>query len=275
MQLQLGKYRLELATPRVMGVLNRTPDSFSDGGAFIGFETALAHARQLHAEGADILDIGGESTRPGAAEVTVQEELDRVIPLIERLTRELDVPLSVDTSKPEVMREALRAGAVMVNDVYALRRRGALETAAGSSAALCLMHMQGEPRTMQKDPQYSEVVKEVGGFLQERAETCIAAGVARERIVLDPGFGFGKTLEHNLTLLKRLPELVALGFPVLVGLSRKSIIGTLLGGVPVEARLQGSVAAAVAAVLNGASIVRCHDVAPTAEALKVGASLRR
>ena len=275
MQLQLGKYRLELATPRVMGVLNRTPDSFSDGGAFIGFETALAHARQLHAEGADILDIGGESTRPGAAEVTVQEELDRVIPLIERLTRELDVPLSVDTSKPEVMREALRAGAVMVNDVYALRRRGALETAAGSSAALCLMHMQGEPRTMQKDPQYSEVVKEVGGFLQERAETCIAAGVARERIVLDPGFGFGKTLEHNLTLLKRLPELVALGFPVLVGLSRKSMIGTLLGGVPVEARLQGSVAAAVAAVLNGASIVLCHDVAPTAEALKVGASLRR
>ena len=275
MQLQLGKYRLDLATPRVMGVLNRTPDSFSDGGAFTGFEKALAYARQMHAEGADILDIGGESTRPGAAEVTVQEELDRVIPLIERLTSELDVPLSVDTSKPEVMREALKAGAAMVNDVYALRRRGALEMVAGSSAALCLMHMQGEPRTMQKDPQYGEVVKEVRNFLQERAAACIVAGVARQRIVLDPGFGFGKTLEHNLTLLKRLSELVTLGFPVLVGLSRKSMIGTLLGGAPVESRLQGSVAAAVAAVMNGASIVRCHDVAPTVDALKVTMSLRR
>ena len=257
-----------------MGVLNRTPDSFSDGGAFTAFETALAHARGLHAEGADILDIGGESTRPGAAEVGVQEELDRVIPLIERLGAELDVPVSVDTSKPEVMRAALAAGAAMVNDVYALRRPGALEAVAGSAAALCLMHMQGEPRTMQKEPHYGEVVREVGDFLRERAEACIAAGVAREHIVLDPGFGFGKTLEHNLALLKRLTELAALGYPVLVGLSRKSMIGTLLGGAPVEARLQGSVAAAVAAVLNGAHIVRCHDVAPTVEALKVTAALR-
>ncbi len=274
MQLQLGKYRLDLAAPRIMGVLNRTPDSFSDGGAFTAFDAALAHARQLHAEGADILDIGGESTRPGAAEVGVQEELDRVIPLIERLVRELDAPVSVDTGKPEVMRAALKAGAAMVNDVYALRRPGALEAVTGSGAALCLMHMQGEPRSMQKDPRYGDVVKEVGDFLRERAAACRAAGVAHERIVLDPGFGFGKTLEHNLALLKRLPELAALGFPILVGLSRKSMIGTLMGGAPVEARLQGSVAAAVTAVLNGAHIVRVHDVAPTVQALKVASALR-
>ena len=274
MHLQLGKRRLDLTTPRVMGVLNRTPDSFSDGGAYTRFDAALAHARQLHAEGADILDIGGESTRPGAAVVEVQEELDRVIPLIERLTRELDVPVSVDTSKSEVMRAALEAGATMVNDVYALRRPGAMEAVAGTGAVLCLMHMQGEPRTMQKEPRYGDVVLEVRDFLQQRAEACIAAGVVRERILLDPGFGFGKTLEHNLTLLRRLPELAVLGFPLLVGLSRKSMIGTLMGGAPMEARVQGSVAAAVAAVLNGAHIVRVHDVAPTVEALKVAAAIR-
>jgi len=204
----------------------------------------------------------------------VQQELDRVIPLIERMGG-LGVPVSVDTSKPEVMRAAVGAGAAMINDVYALRRPGALAAAAESGAGLCLMHMQGEPRSMQKDPQYRDVTAEVAAFLKERAEAAVAAGVTRDAIALDPGFGFGKNLEHNLTLLRRLPELGALGFPLLVGLSRKSMIGTLLGGKPVEERLQGSVAAAVIAVLHGAYIVRVHDVAATVDALKVTAAARR
>ncbi|HLW73548.1 MAG TPA: dihydropteroate synthase [Gammaproteobacteria bacterium] len=257
-----------------MGVLNRTPDSFSDGGRYTAFDTALRHAETLVREGADILDVGGESTRPGAEAVGVQQELDRVIPLIERMGG-LGVPVSVDTSKPEVMRAAVGAGAAMINDVYALRRPGALAAAAESGAGLCLMHMQGEPRSMQKDPQYRDVTAEVAAFLKERAEAAVAAGVTRDAIALDPGFGFGKNLEHNLTLLRRLPELGALGFPLLVGLSRKSMIGTLLGGKPVEERLQGSVAAAVIAVLHGAYIVRVHDVAATVDALKVTAAVRR
>ena len=269
MQLRLGAKILDLARPRVMGVLNRTPDSFSDGGRFTGLDAALAQVERMVQEGADIVDVGGESTRPGAAEVGAQEELERVLPLIEGLCARFDTPLSIDTSKPEVMQAAVAAGAAMINDVYALRRAGALEAAAASGVALCLMHMQGEPRTMQMDPRYQDVTEEVKEFLADRAAAAVAAGVPPERIVLDPGFGFGKDLEHNLTLLRRLPELAGLGHPLLVGLSRKSMIGTLLGGKPAGERLHGSVAAAVIAVQNGASIVRVHDVAPTVEALKV------
>lgn len=275
MRLKLGTRTLDLSQPRIMGVLNRTPDSFSDGGRFAGFEAAFAQVERMVKEGADIIDIGGESTRPGAADVSVQEELDRVLPLIERIHARFDVPISIDTSKPEVMRAAVAAGAAMINDVYALRRPGALEAAAASGVALCLMHMQGEPRTMQKDPHYADVTVEVKEFLEDRALAAQTAGVSKECIVLDPGFGFGKNLEHNLTLLRRLPELAALGFPLLVGLSRKSMIGTLLGGKPVEERVQGSVAAAVIAVQNGAAIVRVHDVAPTVEALKIVVAARR
>ena len=257
-----------------MGVLNRTPDSFSDGGRFTGLDAALVQVERMLHEGAHIIDVGGESTRPGAAEVGVQEELERVVPLIERIHQAFGALVSVDTSKPEVMRAAVAAGAAMINDVYALRRPGALEAAAASGAAVCLMHMQGEPRTMQKDPHYDDVTEAVREFLEERAEAALAAGIPRERIVLDPGFGFGKNLEHNLTLLRRLPEIATLDHPVLVGLSRKSMIGTLLGGKPVEERMQGSVAAAVIAVQNGASIVRVHDVAPTVEALKIASAAR-
>jgi len=275
LKLTLGSKLLDLDQPRIMGVLNRTPDSFSDGGRFTGFDAALAQVERMLGEGADIIDVGGESTRPGAEEVGVQEELDRVIPLIEKLSTGLGAAVSVDTSKPEVMRAAIAAGAVMINDVYALRRPGAQEAAAGSGAALCLMHMQGEPRTMQKAPHYGDVVAEVKAFLKQRAEALQADGVPRDRIVLDPGFGFGKNLEHNLSLLRGLRPLTELGYPLLVGLSRKAMIGTLLGGKPAEERVQGSVAAALIAVLNGASIVRCHDVAPTVEALKIAAAVAK
>jgi dihydropteroate synthase len=274
MHLKLGTKTLDLSQPRIMGVLNRTPDSFSDGGHFTGFDAAFTQVERMLKEGADIVDVGGESTRPGAADVSLQEELERVLPLVERVRSRFDAPISIDTSKPEVMRAAVAAGAVMINDVYALRRPGALETAAGCGVTLCLMHMQGEPRTMQKDPHYDDVTEEVAEFLGDRASAALAAGVPRDRIVLDPGFGFGKNLEHNLTLLRRLPELAALGYPLMAGLSRKSMIGTLLGGRPVEERMQGSVAAAVIAVQNGANIVRVHDVAPTVEALKIASAAR-
>lgn len=273
-KLKLGATLLDLGSPRIMGVLNRTPDSFSDGGRFSGFDAAFAQVQRMIEEGADIIDIGGESTRPGAADVSVQEELGRVLPLIEAIRARFPVPLSIDTSKPEVMRAAVAAGTAMINDVYALRRPGALEVAAVSGAALCLMHMQGEPRTMQKDPHYADVTAEVKDFLEDRAQAALDAGVSKERIVLDPGFGFGKNLEHNLILLRRLAELATLGYPLLVGLSRKSMIGTLLGGKAVEERIQGSVAAAVIAVQNGASIVRVHDVGPTIEALKIAVAAR-
>ncbi len=252
-----------------MGVLNRTPDSFSDGGAYLDFDAALEHARTMLAEGADILDVGGESTRPGAAPVALAEELSRVLPLVERLAGELGARVSVDTSKPEVMRAAAEAGAVMINDVYALRQPGAVQAAAESGAAVCLMHMQGEPRSMQKDPRYQDVTAEVKEFLLGRAEACVGAGIPRDAIVLDPGFGFGKTLEHNLTLLRDLPDFAEQGYPVAAGLSRKSMIGTLLGGRPVEQRLHGSVAAALMAAQNGARILRVHDVGATVDALKV------
>jgi dihydropteroate synthase len=272
LELKLGDKRLDLSRPRIMGVLNRTPDSFSDGGRFTGLDAAFAQAAKMLEEGADIIDVGGESTRPGAAEVSVEEELDRVVPLIERLWSELRAPVSVDTSKPEVMRAAIAAGAVMVNDVYALRRPGALEAATGSGAALCLMHMQGEPRTMQQEPHYGDVVAEVKAFLKERAERVVEDGVTKDRIVLDPGFGFGKNLEHNLSLLRGLRSLAELGYPLLVGLSRKSMIGALTGAKSADDRLHGSVSAAVIAVQNGASIVRVHDVAPTVQALKVSSA---
>ncbi len=265
MILDCGGRPLDLSATRVMGVLNLTPDSFSDGGLWTDPGRAVAHAEAMVAVGAAIIDVGGESTRPGADPVPVDEEIARVVPVIERLVR-LPVPISVDTSKPEVMTAAVAAGATMINDVRALRTEGALEAAAGTGAAVCLMHMQGEPRTMQAAPEYDDVVAEVGAFLRERADACIEAGIRLERLVVDPGFGFGKTREHNLDLLGRLDELVAEGLPVLVGLSRKSVIGAVTGA-PVEARLPGSIAAAVLATISGARILRVHDVAETVQAV--------
>jgi dihydropteroate synthase len=250
-----------------MGILNVTPDSFSDGGSFLDPARALDHARRMAADGADLIDIGGESTRPGGLPAAEADELARVIPLVEVLAR-AGIAVSVDTSKPAVMRAAIAAGAAMINDVRALCEDGALDVCAGSDVGVCLMHMRGEPRTMQQDPAYGDVVAEVHGFLRARAQACTARGIDRSRIVLDPGFGFGKTVEHNLDLLRGLPRIVALGYPVLVGLSRKSTIGALTGRA-VDDRTTGSVAAALAAVSRGASIVRVHDVRETVDALKV------
>ncbi len=265
---------LDLSRPRVMGILNVTPDSFSDGGRFVERERALAQARQMVADGADIIDVGGESTRPGAAVVGVQQELDRVVPVIEALAGELAVPISVDTSKPEVMDAAVAAGAGLINDVYALRQPGAPEAAAAAGVPVCLMHMQGEPRTMQRAPQYGDVVGEVMAFLAERVAACERAGIKRANLLLDPGFGFGKSLAHNLSLLRHLPRLQQLGLPLLVGMSRKSMIGALLD-LPVEERLHGSVAAATLAAWLGAAIVRVHDVAATVQAMKLVAAVQR
>ncbi len=263
---------LDLTQPQVMGILNVTPDSFADGGRYATHAAALAQARAMVAEGAAIIDVGGESTRPGAAPVSVQQELDRVIPVIEAVHAELPVVISVDTSKAEVMRAAVAAGAGFINDVRALREPGALEMAAASGVPVCLMHMQGEPRSMQQQPHYDDVVVEVKGFLLERAAACQAAGMSRERIVLDPGFGFGKSAAHNLRLLKQLPIFAEAGYPILVGLSRKSLIGSVLG-LPVEQRLHPSVALAVLAVWQGARIVRVHDVAATAQAVRMCAAV--
>jgi dihydropteroate synthase len=264
---------VDLTRPVVMGVLNVTPDSFSDGGHFFDTETAVRHGMQMAEEGAVFIDVGGESTRPGAAPVGAQEELRRVIPVIERLHGATGAVISVDTSKPEVMRAAAAAGAGLINDVRALREPGALEAARLTGCAVCLMHMQGEPRTMQAAPAYSDVVSEVRAFLAERARLCRAAGFADERLVLDPGFGFGKTLEHNLTLLRHLRELGAGELPLMVGLSRKSMVGKLTGR-PEGDRLLGSVVLAVMAALDGARIVRAHDVAATVEAVKLVAAVR-
>jgi dihydropteroate synthase len=267
--LRCGANTLDLTHPVVMGVVNVTPDSFSDGGRFLAADSAVAHGLRLLEEGAAILDIGGESTRPGAAPVSVDEELRRVVPVVERLRRAAPAAIiSVDTSKPAVIREALAAGAGLINDVRALTEPGALEAAASSDCGICLMHMKGDPRTMQQAPSYVDVVNEVKAFLEERAQSCCAAGVTRDRILLDPGFGFGKTLAHNLELLRRLPELTAGELPVLVGLSRKSIVGTLTGRGAGE-RVHGSVALAVIAAMHGARIVRAHDVAATVDALKI------
>ncbi len=274
-RLECAGRELDLTVPQVMGILNVTPDSFSDGGVFFARDAALRHAQEMFRAGAAIIDVGGESTRPGAAPVELQQELDRVIPVIEALHRELPVIISIDTSKPEVMREAVRAGAGMINDVYALRRPGALEAAAAAGVPVCLMHMQGEPRTMQRYPHYRNVVEEVGGFLRERVASCLAAGIAPGRLLIDPGFGFGKSLQHNLQLLRGLPRLADMGYPVLVGLSRKSMLGALLGERPVDGRLYGGLAAATLAVWLGASIVRVHDVGPVVDALKITAALQQ
>jgi dihydropteroate synthase len=265
--LHCGKYRLVLDRPLIMGVVNVTPDSFSDGGHFLQARDAVEHARRLIDEGADLLDIGGESTRPGAAPVALDEERRRVLPVIEALTG-AGVPLSVDTQKPSLMREAVAAGAVLVNDVNGFEAPEALAAVASGACAVCIMHKQGDPRTMQQAPQYSDVVAEVDAYLRQRAAAAAQAGIARERIVVDPGFGFGKTLEHNLALLRGLELIAAAGYPVLAGLSRKSMIGALTGR-PVGERLQGSVAAALIAAQRGAAILRVHDVAATRDALKV------
>jgi dihydropteroate synthase len=259
---------LDLSRPVVMGVLNVTPDSFSDGGRFLSPEAAVQQGVRMAAEGAALIDVGGESTRPGAGPVSEAEELQRVTPVIEGLRAATDAVISIDTSKPAVIRAAAAAGAGLVNDVRGLREPGAIEAAAASGCAVCLMHMQGEPRTMQHAPRYEDVVGEVRAFLAARAAACLEAGIGAARLVVDPGFGFGKNTEHNLTLLSRLAELAADGLPVLVGLSRKSMLGTLTGRQPGE-RVAGSVALAVIAALNGARIVRAHDVAPTVDALKV------
>jgi len=260
--------QLDLRRPRVMGILNVTPDSFSDGGRFLRREDAVRQALAMEAAGAAIVDVGGESTRPGAPEVGLDEELARVIPVIEALREVLKVPISVDTSKPEVMREAVAAGAGMINDVNALRAEGAIEAAAELGVPVCLMHMQGTPRTMQRSPAYGDVVAEVKAFLEARMAACEAAGIPRERLLLDPGFGFGKTLEHNLALLRHLDALAALERPLLVGLSRKSMLGAITGR-ETEERLAAGLAAAVLAVERGARLVRVHDVAATVDALKV------
>lgn len=256
-----------------MGVLNVTPDSFSDGGRFFSLEAAVEQGVRMAGEGAALIDVGGESTRPGAEPVSAPEELRRVIPVIERLRAATSTIISVDTSKAEVMRAAGVAGAGLINDVRALREPGTLAAAVASGCAVCLMHMQGEPRTMQLAPSYADVVGEVRAFLAARVASSVAAGLPAERLVVDPGFGFGKTLEHNLTLLRRLGELAADGRPVLVGLSRKSMLGTLTGR-PATERVYGSVALAVIAALNGARIIRAHDVGATVEALKVAATVQ-
>ncbi|WP_341503365.1 dihydropteroate synthase [Gallaecimonas sp. GXIMD4217] len=254
--------------PQVMGIINVTPDSFSDGGRFQGRDAALAQAERLVAEGAHWLDIGGESTRPGAAEVSVEDELARVIPVLEAVKARFDVKVSIDTSKPEVMGAALAAGADMINDVRALQQPGALAAVADSDALICLMHMQGQPRTMQQAPQYQDVVKEVAAFLGERIRACEAAGIERQRLLLDPGFGFGKTLQHNYQLLNRLRDLRVMELPLLVGLSRKSMIGGLLGR-DTDQRLAGSLAGALIAAQHGADIIRVHDVQATMDVLRV------
>ena len=266
MYLQCAHQKLDLTRPVVMGVVNVTPDSFSDGGKFLERSKAIDHAQQLIEEGAAILDIGGESTRPGADLVSVEEELRRVVPVVEALAGTGAV-ISVDTSKPEVMRAAAAAGAGIINDVRALEMPGALEAAAESGCAVCLMHMQGDPRTMQAAPSYGDVVTEVKAFLVQRAQSCRAAGIPAERISIDPGFGFGKTLEHNAALLRGLDAFGDTGMPLVVGLSRKSMLGKILGR-PAGERLYGSLALAAMAVMKGAHIVRAHDVAATADVLK-------
>jgi len=265
--LQCGGHRLDLTRPRVMGVVNVTPDSFSDGGRYLDPAQAIAHARQLVADGADIVDVGGESTRPGADEVSAAAECARVLPVVRALARDGAI-VSVDTSKPEVIRAAVDAGASMINDVRALRVAGALDAAAASGAALCLMHMKGDPRTMQQAPQYADVVADVREFLAERIDAARAAGIPGERIAVDPGFGFGKTLEHNVAVMRGLPALAALGYPVVVGYSRKSSLGAITGRGPHD-RLAASLTAALVAIARGARIVRVHDVRETVDALAV------
>lgn len=267
-QLDCAGKILSFDVARVMGIVNVTPDSFSDGGQHGTTESAIAHGLRLASEGADLLDIGGESTRPGADAISEEEELKRVIPVIEALARQINIPIAIDTSKPGVMRAAVKAGASMINDVHALRRDDAIDVAAELKVPVILMHMQGEPGSMQSAPHYDDAVAEVHSFLTQRIFACEMAGISKKNIVIDPGFGFGKSLEHNLALLAQLPRFVEMGVPVLAGLSRKSMIGTLTGR-DVNYRIHGSVAAALIAAQNGAKIIRVHDVAATVDALKI------
>lgn len=266
-KLRCGKFELILDRPFVMGIVNLTPDSFSGDGLATDTSAAIAHARRQIEAGADLLDLGAESSRPGAIPTSLDDELKRLLPVLDAL-RDCGVPISVDTYKPEVMRAAIAHGAAMINDIFALRRPGAIEAVADSDCAVCLMHMQGEPLTMQQSPQYADVITEVGGFLEERIGALLAAGIARDRLVLDPGFGFGKTVQHNVQLLRHLDALSASGLPILAGLSRKSMLGAITGR-PVEDRASASVAAALIATQRGATILRVHDVAATCDALAV------
>jgi dihydropteroate synthase len=274
MQFRCGRFTLDFGTPKVMGIVNVTPDSFSDGGKYSQTEFAVSHALTLIEEGAAVLDIGGESTRPGATPVPVDEELQRVIPVIEALIAEkIAVPISIDTYKPEVMHAAIAAGASIVNDVRGLQEPDALNIIAESDVGVCIMHMQGTPQTMQENPHYDDVVTEVNTFLKKQRDICLAAGISQDRIMLDPGFGFGKTRAHNIALAKGLPQLLALNCPLLVGLSRKSVLGQVTGN-DVDARLYASIAAAVVSGMQGAHLLRVHDVKATVEALKVVAALK-
>jgi len=266
--MQFGNHFIGLSQPQVMGILNVTPDSFSDGGKHADVKQALDHALRMIDEGARFIDIGGESTRPGAPEVSLQEELDRTIPVIEAVAKNAQCVISIDTSKAEVMREAVKAGAGLINDVRALQEPGALIAASETGVPVCLMHMQGQPRTMQNHPTYQDVVEDVTQFLLERAEVCEKAGIAKEQILFDPGYGFGKSLEHNYALVKHLPKLMDLGYPVLVGMSRKSMIGNLLNR-KVDERLAGSISLATIVAQMGAQIIRVHDVKETADAVNI------
>ena len=266
--MQFGKYFIDLSQPQVMGILNVTPDSFSDGGQHANVSQALDHALRMIDEGATFIDIGGESTRPGAPDVSLQEELDRTIPVIEAVAKNTPCVISIDTSKADVMREAVKAGAGLINDVRALQEPGALQVAAEAQVPVCLMHMQGQPKTMQQSPEYDDVVNDVGQFLLARTKVCEEAGIAKDKILFDPGYGFGKSLEHNYTLVKHLPSLMKLGYPVLVGMSRKSMIGNLLNR-KVDERLAGSISLATIVAQMGAQIIRVHDVKETADAVNI------
>ncbi|MEZ7227574.1 dihydropteroate synthase [Alteromonas sp. DY56-G5] len=266
--MQFGKYFIDLSQPQVMGILNVTPDSFSDGGKHTNVSQALDHALRMIDEGATFIDIGGESTRPGAPDVSLQEELDRTIPVIEAVAKNTSCVISIDTSKADVMREAVKAGAGLINDVRALQEPGALQVAAEAQVPVCLMHMQGQPRTMQQSPEYDDVVNDVGQFLLARTKVCEEAGIAKDKILFDPGYGFGKSLEHNYTLVKHLPSLMKLGYPVLVGMSRKSMIGNLLNR-KVDERLAGSISLATIVAQMGAHLIRVHDVKETADAVNI------
>ncbi|MEQ5835450.1 dihydropteroate synthase [Marinobacter sp. NFXS9] len=273
MEMNFAGHKIDLAHPQVMGVVNVTPDSFSDGGRFNQLDTALAQAEKLVREGAAFIDIGGESTRPGAATVSVDEELDRVCPVVEAISQRLDVAISVDTSTPQVITESARLGAGLVNDVRALTKDGAMQAAADAGIPVCLMHMQGEPGTMQQAPHYDNVVSEVSRFLMDRVAVAKEAGIPAERIILDPGFGFGKNLEHNLVLLEALDQMHALGYPLLVGMSRKTMLGQITGR-DVADRLPASLAVATIAAMKGAAIIRVHDVRETVDAVKVVSALK-
>ncbi|WP_158379752.1 dihydropteroate synthase [Candidatus Williamhamiltonella defendens] len=268
MDFSIGKHRLDLLCPKVMGILNITPDSFSDGGSYCNFGKALQHAEKMISAGADIIDIGGESTRPGAIPVTEQEEIDRVIPVLESLAKRFEIFISIDTSKPAVMLEAKKAGAHMINDVFALRQPGALEAAAKTNLPICLMHMQAHPENMQQSPRYQDVLSEVNAFFEENIERCLSAGIPKNKLLIDPGFGFGKILHHNYQLLANLKKLQHFHLPIIVGMSRKSMIDWRPGMLPKE-KMIGSIACAVIAAMKGANIIRVHDVKETVEALHI------